>query len=572
MCKALIEGGQVFRENGSWQWRSTSPIEMPRSIRMAIETRLRGQTEGTQEVLALAAVIGRRFEFDMLQASAEPGARQDEDALIAALEGAEKAQLLYEVGRGGGGTFEFAHALIPATLVAGISGMRRRRLHRRVLAAMQKLRPEDYKTLAHHCLEAGEDEHALDFLLKAGQRARTTFANAEAVANYQQAIGLLKDLHHEPVAEDSWQSTAQQLYQDLGDVLEMTGQHEQAWKAYQNALELLPTSQPIQRSSLFRKACKTRENLRLYDDADQIYQQAETALGQETVGSEVEWRQEWVALQLDRMSLYYWPGRVEEMIVLAEKVRPAVERFGTLMQLGTFYSNLVLAAVRHDRYVISDEILDNVYRAASILKEVGYTPGYTFQEFMVGFCLLWHGDLAEAESHFQLSLQACERAGDVTVEARCLTYLAVTYRKLGDISRVRDYAARSLETATTGQMIEYVSMAQTNQAWALRREGKLEEARRLVETAWETMQKTIQAQMFLWVAVWPLLGISLDQKRIGDAVEFARLLLNPKTQPQPEAIAASLQSAITAWEKGQLEQAYADFTQAASLAEPLGYI
>jgi hypothetical protein len=33
LCKSLIEGGQVYRENGRWQRRSTSSIELPRSIR-----------------------------------------------------------------------------------------------------------------------------------------------------------------------------------------------------------------------------------------------------------------------------------------------------------------------------------------------------------------------------------------------------------------------------------------------------------------------------------------------------------------------------------------------------------
>jgi eukaryotic-like serine/threonine-protein kinase len=132
--------------------------------------------------------------------------------------------------------------------------------------------------------------------------------------------------------------------------------------------------------------------------------------------------------------------------------------------------------VRRDRYVISDEILDNARRALNLTQETGYGSEYNFEEFMLGYCLLWRGDLAEAESQLQYSLQACERAGDVTIETRCLTCLTITFRKRGDISRVQDYACRSLAAAAVGQMIEYTGMAQANQAWALRREGKLEEA------------------------------------------------------------------------------------------------
>jgi class 3 adenylate cyclase/DNA polymerase III delta prime subunit len=572
ICKALIDSGQVYRENGRWQRRSTTPIEMPRSIRMAIETRLASLPESCQEVLHLAAVLGRRFEFDMLLAAADPASQWDEEILITALEAAEQAQLLVEIGRKGAGIFEFAHALIPTTLTEGISGMRCRRLHRRAIAALEKLHPEDYKALAHHCLEASEEPRALDYLIQAAQQARAAFANAEAVANYQQALGLLNELYHGQAQDDPWRIAALPLYESLGDVLELTGQHEQAWNTYQNALALAPASEGIRRSSLYRKAGKTQESLRLYDDADQVYRQAEAALGPEPDRDNPDWWQEWVTLQLDRIYLYYWPGRVQEMMALVEKVRPAVERYGTPLQLGKLYYNIALALVRRDRYVISDEILAYVRKAVEILRETGVGSEQTFAEFHLGFELLWHGDLKEAENQLLIALQASERTGDVTTETRCLTYLAVTYRKLGDVPNVKTYAARSLEAAAIGQMIEYTGMAKANLAWAARREGKILEAQKLAEAAWETMQKTIQSQMFNWVAVWPLIGICLAQHQTAEAIDFARMLLAPTTQPQPETIASPLQAAIQAWEHGRPAQAFASLTQAVALAKPLGYL
>jgi tetratricopeptide (TPR) repeat protein len=572
ICKALIDSGQVVRENGRWQRRSDAPIELPRSIRMAIETRLASLPEPCQEVLHLAAVLGRRFEFDVLQAAADPPGGVDEDTLIASLESAEQAQLLYEVGREGGGVFEFAHALIPATLTEGISGMRSRRLHRRAITALEKLHPEDYKALAHHCLEASEEPRALEFLLKAAQQAQTSFANAEAVANYQQALGLLNELYHGQAQDDQRRLAALPLYESLGDVLELAGQHEQAWDTYQKALALVPASEGIRRSGLYRKAGKTRESLRLYDDADQVYRQAEAALGPEIDPDNPDWRQEWVALQLDRIFLYYWPGRVQEMMDLVEKVRPAVERYGAPLQLGKLYFSIALALVRRDRYVISDEILAYARKGVEILRETGVGSEQNFAEFGLGFDLLWHGDLKEAETQFLIALQVSERTGDVTTETRCLTYLAVTYRKLGDVPNVKTYAARSLEAAAIGQMIEYTGMAKANLAWAARREGNILEAQQLAEAAWETMQKTIQSQMFSWVAVWPLIGICLAQDRTAEAIDFARMLLAPTTQPQPETIAAHLLAAVQAWEQEQPEQSYASLSLAAGLAEPLGYL
>ena len=572
MCKALIEGGQVYREDGRWQRRTTTSIEMPRSIRMAIETRLSGLPQATQEVLHLAAVLGRRFEFDVLQAAGESAIWPDEDALIDALETAEQAQLLFEVGRAGGGTFEFAHALIPATLVESISGMRRRRLHRRAVGALEKLHPEDYTALAQHCLEASDDQRALDYLIKAAQHARSTFAFGEALTNYQQALDVLHELRREEAQDNRWQTLEAQLQEDLGDVLQLTGQHEQAWAAYQSAVALVAIDERVRCARLYHKAGKTRELQHLYDEAAQVYQQAETALGEEPAEEAREWRQEWMMLLLDRVNLGYWQGRVAEMTSLVEKVRPAVENYGAPLQRAMFYGNMAITALRRDRYVVSAEILTEAQRAFAAAQATADEGTLSLAHFVLGFILLWHGEFAAAEEHLQTALLWREKSGDLGAQAQCLTYLTITFRKRGDVENVRHYTERSQEVSISAQALSYLSMAQANLAWIARRTGQMEEARALGEAAWDVMQQMPQAQMFNWIAVWPLVGISLTQQRISDAVAYARLLLDPETQPQPESLATVLQAAVQAWEQDRSEQAYVWLTHAAELAEPLGYL
>ena len=572
ICKALIDGGQVYREDGRWQRRSTSSLEMPRSIRMAIETRLSGLPESSQEILHLAAVLGRRFEFDVLHTASDFTGAQTEENLITALESAERAQLLFEVGREGGGAFEFAHALIPTTLMEGISGMRRRRLHRRAITALEKLHPEDDKTLAHHCIGAGEDERALDFLLKAADKARAAFANAEAVNNYQQALGLLDELRRESTKADHWLAMTLRLNENLGDVLELTGQHEEAWTAYQNALTAIAAGTPIQISRLYRKAGKTRETLRLYDEATQAYQKAEVILGEPSNDAPSELWQEWINIQMDRIYLGYWRGQVTEMEQLINKVLPILETHSTPQQRAMFYWNRTAMNLRRWRYVISEEMLNDIRLGVIAAHEGGIMSQKSLTTFMLGFVSLWKHNLEEAEKQLLSALHLAETTGDVTIMSRSLTYLTVVHRKRGDVEKVRHYAARSQETAATGQMIEYVGMAQANLAWSERRDGRILEARELGNTAWSTIQKTPQAQMFAWVAVWPLLAISLAEGRGANAIGYARELLNPTAQPQPEEIAIPLQAAINAWDQGQTESAILQLTKAAELAEPLGYL
>jgi tetratricopeptide (TPR) repeat protein len=140
-----------------------------------------------QDTLCLAAVVGREFQFDTLAQASELG----EEALVDALERAERAQLIEELSSEAGGTFSFTHGLIPATLAEGLSGLRRRRLHRRVAEVIEALHPEDgswLAALAHHYSQADVEDKALRYLTGAGDRARASYANKDAIRYYSQAL------------------------------------------------------------------------------------------------------------------------------------------------------------------------------------------------------------------------------------------------------------------------------------------------------------------------------------------------------------------------------------------------
>ena len=113
VCKALVESGQLYFEDGSWHRPSMDELGIPQSVRVAIQSRVGKLSPETQEVLGQAAVLGREFEFETLVAATEA----DEDPIIDALEEAERAHLLEERSENGRAIFTFSHALIPFTLV-----------------------------------------------------------------------------------------------------------------------------------------------------------------------------------------------------------------------------------------------------------------------------------------------------------------------------------------------------------------------------------------------------------------------------------------------------------------------
>ena len=187
VCKALVDDGKISRQDGRWQWPADMhALRLPQNVRLAIQERLSKLPPQALEVLQMAAIIGREFDFETLKYASD----LDEEALIQALESAEQAQLIHEARRPGEEAFVFAHGLTISALKESISSLRRRRLHRRVAEAIQELCCQDYEILAYHYAQAGDREMARQYTIQAAERARQMYAHEQAIRAYNEALAL----------------------------------------------------------------------------------------------------------------------------------------------------------------------------------------------------------------------------------------------------------------------------------------------------------------------------------------------------------------------------------------------
>ena len=162
---------------------------VPDGVRAVIARRLRRLAADARQALTVAAVIGREFDFDVLEAVAP----LDGDALVGALEEGVEARVVRETGRVG--RHAFTHALVRATLYDAVSQLRRARLHGRVGEAIVRLRAGDLDphlpVLAHHFAHAApveQPERAIDYALAAARRADRLLAWEEAAQHYRAAL------------------------------------------------------------------------------------------------------------------------------------------------------------------------------------------------------------------------------------------------------------------------------------------------------------------------------------------------------------------------------------------------
>ncbi|UCD57780.1 MAG: DUF2791 family P-loop domain-containing protein, partial [Candidatus Hydrogenedentota bacterium] len=199
--KHLAEEGKLFDSEG--HWRSDLEIgetEVPRGVRLVIGRRLQRVSDDCRRVLTAAAVIGRSFDFELLEQLVSIA----EETIFDAIDEAERAQLISSRAERGKARFIFSHELIRQTLVSSLSLPRRQRSHLRVAEAIERIHAgalQQYAAdLAYHFYQAGGDpEKVINYSVMAAERATAQTAYGEAVVQYRRALQALE--LQEPVDE-----------------------------------------------------------------------------------------------------------------------------------------------------------------------------------------------------------------------------------------------------------------------------------------------------------------------------------------------------------------------------------
>ena len=199
--KHLSEEGKLFDANSRWRSDlSIGELDVPRGVRLVIQRRLRRVGEECRRLLTAAAVIGRPFSFQLLEAMDE----LDPEALLDAVDEAERACLITSTTDGPVEQFTFVHELIRQTLVSEIVGPRRQRLHLRIVEAMVRVcgraLEEHAADLFHHLDRAGVAAAPAQighYLSLAGQQAARAAAIKDDVGLYDKALSVQPaDLHY----------------------------------------------------------------------------------------------------------------------------------------------------------------------------------------------------------------------------------------------------------------------------------------------------------------------------------------------------------------------------------------
>ena len=184
LLRTLEEDGTLTASDGRWLVGDLSEVPVPSLLRQVIDGRLARFNEDCQRLLEEAAVIGQTVPLNIWGTVAGV----DEDRLFDVADRAGEAHILATSAAWDG--VRFYHALVREALYKRIPALRRRRLHQRVAEALIASSNPDPDEVAHHFEQAGDDQ-AVEWLIKAGERAQRAYSWLTAAERFETAANLM---------------------------------------------------------------------------------------------------------------------------------------------------------------------------------------------------------------------------------------------------------------------------------------------------------------------------------------------------------------------------------------------
>jgi DNA-binding CsgD family transcriptional regulator len=164
---------------------------IPDNVRAVLQRRLSRLTETASQLLTVASVMGREFDFRIATAIVQPAHDGD---LLSALEEALERLIIEPMPAAGENWYRFRHALVRDAVYERVSPSRRARWHAAVLELLEErlgARADEHAVdLAYHALRAEALVGAwrvVKYSRLAGERMLTAHAFEEAVGHFERA-------------------------------------------------------------------------------------------------------------------------------------------------------------------------------------------------------------------------------------------------------------------------------------------------------------------------------------------------------------------------------------------------
>jgi tetratricopeptide (TPR) repeat protein len=432
VTKSLVESGVLRKTNGSYSLEQPAEqIRVPDTIQEVILSRIDRLERQAREAIQLASVIGREFTVRLLNRISDTEAKLDD--LLAELKSLE---LIYEKAYFPELSYMFKHALTHDVAYSTLLLERRKALHRIVAAAIEELYadrlPEHYEALAHHYYQGQQWQKALDYLVKAGDKAAAAYANQDALDYYARALEVCERLGEPALATVILVAQSRRLVNyTVGDFR----------GAAADSNRMLVAARSLGDRRLEGMALAQRGDAELWDhDFETAEQTLRAALA---IGDEGFDDVRFVASSR-LASMYVVLNRhaeAEPLTRTAAELAPKADDRPTQAWWGVSGSLRPNWAGRFDEAL---EVLERWRGAAEESHQITTLLWHRWEEALARG---GRGDYEQALAVLADLLASCARGGDVHTRARTLNTIGWVYGELQDHHQAMEWNTRGVEAA-----------------------------------------------------------------------------------------------------------------------------
>lgn len=550
LTQMLLDSGLLEKQQGSFQLSMQSD-DIPITLRDSLYHKL-DRLGLAKETAQLAATIGREFDYPILISAS---AKHEAD-IQADLKLMQDADIIYPRRQVHKTSYIFKHALLKDAAYDSVLKSSRPKIHQQIAETLESHAHQDSPSyiLGFHWDKAQYPTKAGKWYLRAGQEAAGNFANRESISHFSAAIQALEKTE----LDDSTRLVTATAHEGIGERQMAIGDHDAARIAFKTALKTLNAQFSLPSIKITRKLGKSWETHHIHSKALDSYLSAAKQL--DAFPSDQrnhEWWSEWLEIRSAQLYVHYWQGNTKDMTTLIELMEPVVEREATSLQQARFLDDLLHLRLRQQRFKLDEKGVDIARNALKSAKRTTELPVISWAQFMLGFALYFNHQYHESHQAMLAAQELAIELQDITLQSRCLTYLTIIHRHLGDVALTQSYAQQALDVSCTAGMDDYVAAAYANLGWAhwklkepKQAQSALSESRRI----WDDLA-TSYPYPFQWLGLLTQLQIDFESAHSSKRSEHftpnsaqtaaIKLLLDEKQQQLPDNIIRPLSQLLT---------------------------
>ena len=187
MLKDAINRGDIFRIGAEWNSKPITELGLPERVRDAIVTRLEQLPALQQELLRIAAVVGRPCGIELMSRILD---KPNSEVGVALTDCVHQQLLVLDRS----GSYRFRHALTREAIHDEMVPPEQRALHSRIAAVLATEPGSDAVEICHHLISAEAWREAVPLAMEVAQQATAMAASAAAVSLYERVLPHVTDM------------------------------------------------------------------------------------------------------------------------------------------------------------------------------------------------------------------------------------------------------------------------------------------------------------------------------------------------------------------------------------------